>query len=41
MTEDEKVDSRTTDEMIEDALVNVPEVPEDDVSKVIGEMNEV
>ena len=41
MTEDEKVDSRTTDEMIEDALVDIPEVPEDDVSKTIGEMNEV
>tara|TARA_B100001057_G_scaffold285774_1_gene285988 strand:+ start:191 stop:520 length:330 start_codon:yes stop_codon:yes gene_type:complete len=41
MTEDEKVDSRTTDEMIEDALVDVPEVPEDEVSKTIGEMNEV
>jgi len=37
MTEDEKVDSRTTEQMIEDALVNVPEVPEDEVSKVIGE----
>ena len=41
MTEDEKIDIRTTEEMIEDALVNVPEVKEDDVSKVIGEMNEV
>ena len=41
MTEDEKIDTRTTEEMIEDALVNIPEVPEDDVSKVIGEMNEV
>ena len=41
MTEEEKIDSRTTEEMIEDALVNVPEVKEDDVSKVIGEMNEV
>ena len=41
MTEDEKIDTRTTEEMIEDALVNVPEVEEDDVSKVIGEMNEV
>ena len=37
MTEDEKIDTRTTEEMIEDALVNVPEVPEDEVSKVIGE----
>ena len=27
--------------MIEHALVNVPEVPEDEVSKTIGEMNEV
>ena len=41
MTEEEKIDSRTTEQMIEDALVNVPEVEEDDVSKVIGEMNEV
>ena len=41
MTNEEKIDSRTTEEMIEDALVNVPEVKEDDVSKVIGEMNEV
>ena len=41
MTEEQKTDSRTTEQMIEDALVNVPEVPEDDVSKVIGEMNEV
>ena len=41
VTEDEKVDSRTTEQMIEDALVNVPEVPEDEVSKTIGEMNEV
>ena len=41
MTEEEKIDSRTTEQMIEDALVNVPEVPEDDVSKTIGEMNEV
>ena len=41
MTNEEKIDSRTTEQMIEDALVNVPEVEEDDVSKVIGEMNEV
>ena len=41
MTEEEKIDSRTTEQMIEDALVNVPEVPEDEVSKTIGEMNEV
>lgn len=40
MTEEEKTDSRTTEQMIEDALVNVPEVPEDEVSKVIGEINE-
>ena len=40
MTEDEKIDTRTTEEMIEDALVNVPEVPEDEVSKTIGEINE-
>ena len=36
-SEEEKSDSRTTEQMIEDALVNVPEVPEDEVSKVIGE----
>ena len=41
MTNEEKIDSRTTEQMIEDALVNVPEVPEDEVSKTIGEMNEV
>ena len=41
MTNEEKIDSRTTEQMIEDALVNIPEVEEDDVSKVIGEMNEV
>ena len=41
MTEEEKIDSRTTEQMIEDALVNIPEVPEDEVSKTIGEMNEV
>ena len=40
-SEEEKSDSRTTEQMIEDALVNVPEVPEDEVSKTIGEMNEV
>jgi hypothetical protein len=37
LSEEEKTDSRTTEQMIEDALVNVPEVPEDDVSKIIGE----
>ena len=37
VSEEEKTDSRTTEQMIEDALVNVPEVPEDEVSKVIGE----
>jgi len=41
MTEEQKIDSRTTEQMIEDALVNVPDVPEDEVSKTIGEMNEV
>ena len=41
VSEEEKTDSRTTEQMIEDALVNVPEVPEDEVSKTIGEMNEV
>ena len=41
MKKKKKIDSRTTEQMIEDALVNVPEVPEDEVSKTIGEMNEV
>ena len=41
LSEEEKTDSRTTEEMIEDALVAVPDVPEDEVSKTIGEMNEV
>ena len=41
MTEEQKIDSRTTEQMIEDALVNVPDVPEDEVSKTIGEMNEI
>ena len=41
MTEEQKIDSRTTEQMIEDVLVDVPEVPEDEVSKTIGEMNEV
>ena len=39
--QEEDTDSRTTEQMIEDALVDVPEVPEDEVSKTIGEMNEV
>ena len=38
-SEEEETDSRTTEQMIEDALVNVPEVPEDDVSKVIEKVN--
>ena len=41
MTNEEKIDSRTTEQMIEDALVNVPDVPEDEVSKTLGELNEV
>ena len=32
---------RTTEEMIEDVSVEVPNVKEDDVSRIIGEMNEV
>ena len=36
ITKTSKID-KSTEEMIEDALVNVPEVPEDEVSKVIGE----
>ena len=38
-SEEEKTDSRTTEEMIEDATVEVPNVKEDDVSKIIGEMD--
>ena len=40
ITKTSKTD-KTTEEMIEDATVEVPDVKEDDVSKVIGEMNEV
>ena len=32
---------RTTEEMIEDVSVEVPNVKEDDVSRIVGEMNEV
>ena len=32
---------KSTEEMIEDVSVEVPNVKEDDVSKIIGEMNEV
>lgn len=39
VSEEEKTDIRTTEEMIEDATVEVPKVPEDEVSKVIGEMD--
>ena len=39
VSEEEKTDTRTTEEMIEDATVEVPKVPEDEVSKVIGEMD--
>lgn len=35
--QEEDIDSRTTEQMIEDALVEVPDVPEDEVSKTIGE----
>ena len=31
--------NKSTKQMIEDATVEVPDVPEDDVSKVIGEMD--
>ena len=41
MTEEEKIDSRTTEQLIDDVSVDVPVVPEDDVSKVIGDMNEI
>jgi hypothetical protein len=34
-------DKKSTEEMIEDVSVDVPNVREDDLSKVIGEMNEV
>ena len=40
VTKTSKTD-KSTEELIEDVSVDVPEVPEDDVSKVIGEMNEV
>ena len=40
ITKTSKTD-KTTEEMIEDATVEVPDVKEDDVSKIIGEMNEV
>lgn len=39
VSEEEKTDIRTTEEMIEDATIEVPKVPEDEVSKVIGEMD--
>ena len=32
---------KSTDEMIEDVSVEVPNVKEDDVSRIVGEMNEV
>jgi hypothetical protein len=32
---------KSTEEMIKDVLIEVPEVPEDDVSRIVGEMNEV
>ena len=39
VSEEEKTDTRTTEEMIENATIEVPKVPEDEVSKVIGEMD--
>ena len=33
--------SKSTEEMIEDVSVEVPNVKEDDVSRIVGEMNEV
>lgn len=39
VSEEEKTDTRTTEEMIEDATIEVPKVHEDEVSKVIGEMD--
>mgnify|MGYP001196239262 CR=1 FL=1 len=38
-TESDEEEYKTTEQMIEDVSVEVPEVPEDEVSKVIGEMN--
>jgi hypothetical protein len=32
--------SKSTEEMIEDVSVEVPNVKEDDVSRIVGEMNE-
>ena len=39
VSEEEKTDTRTTEEMIQHATIEVPKVPEDEVSKVIGEMD--
>ena len=41
LTMDSEKDTRTTEQMIDDVSVEVPVVPEDDVSKVIGDMNEI
>ena len=32
---------KSTEEMIKDVIIEVPEVPEDNVSRIVGEMNEV
>jgi len=40
MKKDPSAFKGSTEDMIDDVLVDVPEVPEDDVSRTIGEMNE-
>lgn len=39
--EEKEKEYRTTEQLIDDVSVDVPVVPEDDVSKVIGDMNEI
>jgi len=41
MKKDPKTFSGSTEDMIESVSVDVPVVPEDDVSRTVGEMNEV
>ena len=37
----ENIDDAKFEQLIDDVSVDVPVVPEDDVSKVIGDMNEI
>tara|TARA_Y100000992_G_scaffold76733_1_gene48487 strand:- start:274 stop:648 length:375 start_codon:yes stop_codon:yes gene_type:complete len=39
--EEKEKEYRTTEQLIDDVSVDIPVVPEDDVSKVIGDMNEI